>query len=187
MWSQDRYTAAASFAAAAHLGQTVPGGELPYLLHIALVAMEVAAALRAEPGHDEDLALCCALLHDTLEDTAVSYEQLAAAFGPAVADGVLALSKDERLPDDEQMPDSLRRIRAQPREVWLVKLADRIVNLQPPPKHWRPEKIAAYRDQARDILAALGEASPLLAARLAAKIEAYGSSPSSSSMPTAMR
>lgn len=174
MWSQDRYTAAASFAAEAHLGQTVPTGELPYLLHVTLVAMEVAAALRAEPGHAEDLAMCCALLHDTLEDTPVTHERLAAAFGRAVADGVLALSKDEGLPDDEQIPDSLRRIRQQPREVWLVKLADRIVNLQPPPKHWRPEKVAAYRAQSRDILAALGGASPLLAARLAEKIEAYG-------------
>lgn len=174
MWSQDRYTAAARFAAAAHQGQTVPGGELPYLLHVTLVAMEVAAALRAEGGHDEDLALQCALLHDTVEDTAVTYEQVAAAFGRAVADGVLALSKDERLPKGEQMPDSLRRIRAQPREVWLVKLADRIVNMQPPPKHWQGDKIAAYKDEARSILAALGAASPLLAARLEQKIEAYG-------------
>jgi (p)ppGpp synthase/HD superfamily hydrolase len=174
MWSQDQYTAAARFAAAAHLGQAVPGSELPYLLHVTLVAMEVAAALRAEPGHDEDLAILCALLHDTVEDTAVTYEQVAAAFGPAVADGVLALSKDEALPDDEQMPDSLRRIQAQPREVWLVKLADRIVNMQPPPKHWQAAKIAGYKKEARSILAALGAASPLLAARLAEKIEAYG-------------
>jgi GTP diphosphokinase / guanosine-3',5'-bis(diphosphate) 3'-diphosphatase len=85
------------------------------------------------------------------------------------------------------MADSLRRIKLQPREVWLVKLADRIVNLQPPPEHWQADKIAAYRAEARVILAALGEASPLLAARLAEKIEAYGSSPSSSSSPTAIR
>ncbi|NTU80585.1 MAG: bifunctional (p)ppGpp synthetase/guanosine-3',5'-bis(diphosphate) 3'-pyrophosphohydrolase, partial [Chloroflexales bacterium] len=91
-----------------------------------------------------------------------------------VADGVLALSKDEALPKDERMPDSLRRIQAQPHAVWLVKLADRIVNMQPPPKHWQGDKIAAYKDEAHAILAALGAASPLLAARLAAKIEAYG-------------
>lgn len=174
MWSQDRYTAAARFAAAAHQGQTVPGSELPYLLHVTLVAMEVTAAVRAEPGHDEDLAVQCALLHDTVEDTAVTYDQVAAAFGQAVADGVLALTKDENLPKDAQMPDSLRRIRAQPREVWLVKLADRIVNMQPPPKHWQADRITAYKEEARSILAALGAASPLLAARLAAKLEAYG-------------
>lgn len=174
MWSQDVYTAAAQFAAEAHLGQKVPGGELPYLLHVTLVAMEVGAALRAEPGYDEDLALQCALLHDTIEDTAVTYEQVAAAFGQAVADGVLALSKDPGLPKEQQMPDSLRRIAAQPREVWLVKLADRIVNLQRPPHYWESDKIAAYEHEARSILVALGEASPFLAARLEVKIGAYG-------------
>jgi (p)ppGpp synthase/HD superfamily hydrolase len=187
MWSQDVYMAAARFAAQAHLGQTVPGADEPYLLHVTLVAMEVSAALRAEPGFDEDLAMQCALLHDTIEDTDVSYEQVVAAFSQAVADGVLALSKDPALPKEQQMPDSLRRITAQPREVWLVKLADRIVNLQPPPKYWQPDKIAAYGQEARSILVALGEASPFLAARLEAKIAAYGSSPSSSSMPTAIR
>lgn len=174
MWSQDHYTAASRFAAQAHAGQTVPGSELPYLLHVTLVAMEVIAALRAEPGHDEELAVRCALLHDTIEDTAVTFDQIAGAFGGPVAEGVLALTKDEALPKEAQMPDSLRRIRERPRAVWLVKLADRIVNMQPPPKHWQPAKIAAYRDEARTILAALGEASPFLAARLAAKIAAYG-------------
>lgn len=174
MWSQDRYTAAARFAAVAHAGQTVPGTDLPYLLHVTLVAMEVGAALRAEPGHDEDLAIQCALLHDTIEDTAVTHAQLAAAFGQPVADGVLALSKDETLPKDQQMPDSLRRIQAQPHAVWLVKLADRIVNLQPPPKHWQAAKVAAYRSESHNIAAALGAASPLLTARLAIKIRTYG-------------
>lgn len=174
MWSQDLYTAAARFAAAAHAGQTVPGTDLPYLLHVTLVAMEVGAALRLESGHDEDLAIQCALLHDTVEDTSVTHEQIVAAFGHPVAGGVLALSKDPALPKNQQMADSLRRIQAQPRAVWLVKLADRIVNMQPPPKHWQGAKIAAYRSEARDILAALGAASPLLTARLAEKIGAYG-------------
>jgi len=118
--------------------------------------------------------MSCALLHDTIEDTQVRFEQLEAHFGRPIAEGVLALSKAEALPKAEQMPDSLRRIRAQLREVWLVKLADRIVNMQPPPKHWDGTKIAQYKAEARTILAALGEASPLLAARLAQKIEAYG-------------
>jgi (p)ppGpp synthase/HD superfamily hydrolase len=174
MWSQDRYTAASRFAAVAHAGQHMPGTELPYLLHVTLVAMEVSAALRAVPGHDEDLALQCALLHDTIEDSAVTFEQLEATFGRPVAAGVLALTKDEELPKAEQMPDSLRRIGEQPREIWLVKLADRVVNLQPPPKHWARDKIEAYKAESRTILAALGAASPLLASRLAEKIEAYG-------------
>lgn len=174
MWSQDRYVDASRFAAAAHQGQTLPKLELPYLLHVTQVAMEVIAALRAEPGHDEDLAVLCALLHDTVEDSDVTVEQLAAAYGQAVADGVQALTKNETLPKHEQIRDSLRRIRQQPRAVWLVKLADRITNMQPPPRHWEPARVASYKADAREILATLGEASPLLATRLAAKIEAYG-------------
>ncbi len=135
-WSPEIYDRAWRFAAAAHLGQKLPGTDLPYAVHVALVCMEVMAALRAEPGWDEDLAVQCALLHDVVEDTAVSGEEVRATFGASVAAGVLALSKDPALPRSEQMADSLRRIREQPREVWLVKLADRITNLAPPPSYW---------------------------------------------------
>lgn len=172
-WSPDLYLRAAKFAAGAHLGQKVPGGELPYLLHVCQVAAEVQAALAAEPQERPDLALACALLHDVVEDTAVTQEALAAEFGADVAAGVRALSKDPTLPKDQAMADSLRRIRDQPREVWMVKLADRCVNLEPPPHYWKPAKIAAYREEAGVILDALGEASPWLAARLRARIAGY--------------
>ena len=173
MWSQDRYLAAYHFAARAHQGQIYPGTELPYILHLAFVSMEVIAALRDEPDHDGDLAVQCALLHDVIEDTGVSYDELAMAFGTPVADGVLALSKDTDLAKDAQMADSLWRIRLQPPEIWMVKLADRICNLQPPPAYWTAEKVDRYRAEAEQIHAALAEASPSLAARLREKITGY--------------
>jgi len=185
-WSQDAYIAAWRFAAEAHWSdshrQCVPGTDLPYLLHVGMVAMEVIAALAREAGVDGDLAVQCALLHDTLEDTATEYDELVAAFGPAVADGVRALTKDPAIGADlpkpqrkaRQMADSLERIRQQPKAVWMVKLADRITNLQPPPAHWSPEKVDAYRAEARTIHTALSGASPLLEARLAEKIAGYG-------------
>jgi (p)ppGpp synthase/HD superfamily hydrolase len=71
------------------------------------------------------------------------------------------------------MADSLRRIRLQPKAVWMVKLADRITNLQPPPAYWTKEKAARYRDEAVQIHAALKDADEALAARLMARIEAY--------------
>lgn len=172
-WSQERYLRTIRFAAEAHNGQTITGTDLPYLLHLSLVAMEVIGALATEPGLDGDLAVQCALLHDIVEDTGVAEAQVAERFGAAVASGVLALTKDAGLPKPQQMPDSLARIRAQPREVWMVKLADRICNLQPPPDHWGVERVARYRDEASEILAALGEASPSLAARLREKIALY--------------
>lgn len=59
------------------------------------------------------------------------------------------------------------------REVWMVKLADRITNLEPPPPGWLAEKEAAYKLQAQAIHDALSEAHEGLATRMRAKIEAY--------------
>lgn len=173
MWSSDLYLDAFRFAAERHADQRVPGTQLPYIVHVASVAAEVMAALSREPFARADLAVACAVLHDTVEDTATTADELVARFGPDVAAGVGALSKDAALPKPERMPDSLTRIRAQPREVWLVKLADRIVNLAPPPTHWSTDKRRAYQAEARDILTALADASPYLAARLDARITAY--------------
>jgi (p)ppGpp synthase/HD superfamily hydrolase len=172
-WSQDRYNAALRFAAEVHRGQTVPGTELPYLMHLASVAMETIAGCAAEPALDADLAVQCALLHDSIEDAGVAEATLAARFGPGVAAGVAALSKRPDLAKAEAMRDSLERIRRQPHAVWAVKLADRIINLQPPPAHWTAAKIGGYRDEARVILDALAPASAYLSHRLAAKIETY--------------
>lgn len=171
MWSPDRYVAALRFAAERHAGQRVPGSELPYVVHVVSVAAEVIAAIA--DADDPELAVVCALLHDTLEDTPTSHAELAAAFGAAVADGVRALSKDPAVAAGVRMADSLRRIRAQPRSVWMVKLADRITNLAPPPAHWTADKCRAYRAEAVEIVEALGAASPRLEARLRARIAAY--------------
>lgn len=173
-WTQDEYLAALWFAAEAHQGQLVPGTKHSYLMHVTLVAMEVIAALRAEPEHDQPLAVTCALLHDVVEDTRVTLDEVRTVFGEAVADGVAALSKNPRLPKDAQLADSLERIRRQPHEVWMVKLADRITNLQTPPPHWTTEKIARYREEAIAIRETLGGASPFLAERITGKIDAYG-------------
>lgn len=171
---QDAYIRAYRFAALAHIGQKVPGTDIPYLMHLSLVSMEVIASFTVEPGRDTALAVQCALLHDVIEDTATSYEQVLEAFGPSVANGVLALTKVTALPTkQEQMADSLCRIKEQPHEIWLVKLADRITNLQPPPSYWTVEKRKKYQAEAGMILDALGGASQYLAERLRGKILAY--------------
>ena len=171
MWSSNSIQSALRLAAEAHQVQLVPGTELPYLLHVTQVAAEVMAV--AGGTEDNTLAVLCALLHDTLEDTALAPDVLESVFGPAVLAGVQALTKNDGLPKDQRMADSLRRILAQPPLVAWVKLADRITNLQTPPAHWDTEKIAAYRAEAQQIHTALGEANVALAARLAEKIAAY--------------
>lgn len=177
-WSQDIYVNAWDFATRAHAGQTYGGprdGErLPYINHIGAVAMEVAWAVAVSSGHDSNLAVQCALLHDTIEDTDCTYQDISAEFGTRVADGVLALSKDPALATKaEQMHDSLDRIRQQPAEIWMVKMADRITNLSEPPHYWTDGKKRAYQAEATLIHDALRSAHQGLADRLAQKISDY--------------
>jgi (p)ppGpp synthase/HD superfamily hydrolase len=172
-WSQESYIKAYRFAAQAHQGQKFPGTEISYIMHLSFVSMEIIAALNVEQERDGNLAIQCAILHDTIEDTNTTYEQIQTEFGEAVAHGVLALTKDSSLDKYEQMTDSLQRVKEQPQEIWMVKLADRITNLQPPPHYWKQDKITRYREEAIQIYEALKDASPFLASRLANKIENY--------------
>jgi len=176
MWDQDIYLKAWNFASSIHLGQTLPGSGISYINHLGLVAMEAAAAIANNQNiQNPNLLIQCALLHDAIEDTPTTYEEIEKEFGDEVAAGVLSLSKNDKLPTKmEQMLDSLLRIKQQPKAVWMVKLCDRITNLQPPPNHWNHEKILKYRDEACAILEHLGEANQFLADRLKAKIENYG-------------
>jgi len=137
--------------------------------------LDTSSAPQTAPEFDGDLILQCALLHDVIEDTTFSYQDIADKFGERVAQGVLALSKDKKLPNEQQMADSLKRIRQQPKEIWMVKLADRIINLSPPPGYWSIEKRQQYREDAILIHEALHQASAALGKRLLEKIEHYKS------------
>ena len=180
------YKRAIDLAGRVHRKQTVPGGKIPYVVHVAKVAMEVIAASEGVPGMDRDLAVACAVLHDTVEDSEPTERpnviaDIHAGFGSDVARGVLALTKademkgvkDKAKDKAARMADSLRRIHEQPREVWLVKLADRITNLEPPPAHWSLDKRQRYLAEARTILDALGDASPSLKTRFEQKLAEY--------------
>lgn len=166
----DLYVKALSFAARAHGDQKTPTG-LPYVVHVTSVCMELIRALNTEAGRDGDLAVACALLHDVLEDTDTPRAEVEAAFGAKVAAGVEALSKRKDAADP--MGDALQRILAQPREIAMVKLADRITNLATPPAHWKPEKVTKYRAEGERILRELGAASAFLSKRFEARLAVY--------------
>ncbi|MES2888498.1 MAG: HD domain-containing protein [Pseudomonadota bacterium] len=181
-WDMALYARAWAFAAEWHADQTSasadPQRPLSYLHHLASVAAEVTWGLASTPGADGNLAVQCALLHDTLEDTPVSVELLTRHFGSGVASGVQALSKNPSLPSRAaQMADSLRRILQQPVEIAMVKLGDRIANLYQVPHDWDAAQAQAYAVEAQGILQALGHANPALAARLAQHIAAFGRRP----------
>ncbi|WP_225037215.1 HD domain-containing protein [Winogradskyella sp. SM1960] len=171
---QEHYQKAIKFAGEKHSKQNVPGSEANYLLHLSNVAMEVLVAYQNKPNFDLVFAIQLALLHDTLEDTDTTFEVLTNEFGLAIAKGVQALTKDETLATKrERMQDSLRRINTLEKEVGLVKLADRITNLQQPPSTWKPDKIKAYAEETVLIAETLRGKNEYLHNRLLKKIETY--------------
>jgi len=120
-----------------------------------------------------DFAVQVALLHDLLEDTSATYQEIKEKFGEDIAVAVLALSKNDKLPAEQQTIDSLTRIRQLSNEVWAVKLADRITNLQTPPGNWSKKKISGYREESGLILHALKKGNRYLAERLKEEIRSY--------------
>ena len=175
MFSQENYIEVLNFAALAHGEQKTPKG-LPYIAHITCVAMEVINACEKSQleQNKTDLAISCALLHDVIEDTNITYDEIYVKFGDKIANGVEALTKDKtKSTKQEQMKDSLERLLAQPYEIQMVKLADRITNLGIPPKHWDSEKMKKYQEEAALILSCLKNSNIYLAKRLEEKIEEY--------------
>src|SRR5574343_437981 len=102
--------------------------------------MEIFIAASNSDNFNLDFAIQVALLHDTIEDTSTDICELENIFGVEIANGVSALTKNSSLPKEQQMQDSLSRIKKLQSEVSAVKLADRITNLQPPPTHWDKQK-----------------------------------------------
>jgi GTP diphosphokinase / guanosine-3',5'-bis(diphosphate) 3'-diphosphatase len=117
------------FSAKAHQGQTRRSGE-PYLTH----PMEVAGVL-ARMKLDVP-AIATALLHDTVEDTVATLEELESLFGTEIrdlVDGVTKLSKIQFTTSQERQAENFRKMimaMAKDIRVILVKLADRVHNMR---------------------------------------------------------
>lgn len=179
-WSIDELQDIWQLASNLHDGQKYGGQEpdkkVEYINHIGSVTFEMLKAVEIDESLDADLSIKCAVLHDTIEDTELSIEEVEKRFGISVAKGVLALTKQEQ--DDsiaDKMQDSLMRIKQQPKEVWAVKMADRICNLYAPPFYWSDDKKRGYQAEAIIIHSELKEGSAYLANRLWEKIEKYNS------------
>ena len=125
-----RVRAAYECAERAHSGQKRKDGS-PYVSH-ALAAATIAAG---EMHLDED-SIVAALLHDCIEDTALTHEDLVKQFGTSVADIVEGVSKLTRVQytskEDEQMENMRKMLMAMSKDirVILIKIADRLHNMR---------------------------------------------------------
>ena len=124
-----RVRAAFELADRAHSGQKRKAGT-PYVTHCV-----AAAQICAEMGLDED-SIVAALLHDCIEDTAITHEDIARQFGAEVADIVEGVTKLTRVQftsrEDEQMENLRKMLMAMAKDirVILIKIADRLHNMR---------------------------------------------------------
>lgn len=123
------------FAAKAHANQFRSSGE-PYITHPLAVSF-----ILLELGMDTD-TICAAMLHDVVEDTDVTLEEIKKLFGQDVAmlvDGVTKLGKIPLFTKEEQQAENVRKIllaMSQDIRVIIIKLCDRLHNMRT--LHYRP-------------------------------------------------
>ena len=124
-----RIRAAYDMARLAHSGQLRKDGS-PYVTHCV-----AAADITVDMGLDED-SIVSALLHDVIEDTNLTHEDIARQFGDAVADIVEGVTKLTRVQytskEDEQMENLRKMLMAMAKDirVILIKIADRLHNMR---------------------------------------------------------
>ena len=144
---------AAAFAARKHRDQRrKDAAASPYINH----PLALADVLANEGGVEDVNVLCAALLHDTIEDTETTAEELQREFGSKITSIVLKVTDDKSLPKTERKQLQIEHAGHASLEARLVKLADKICNLRDilasPPVDWPTERKRQYFDWARQVV-----------------------------------
>ena len=134
----------------------------PYINH----PIALANVLWHEGGVRQAEVISAALLHDTVEDTQTTAEELQKVFGRRIARIVLEVTDDKLLPKAERKRRQVEHAPHLSRAAKLVKLADKICNLRDiadsPPPTWSLRRRRAYFDWARKVVDGLRGVSPRL-------------------------
>lgn len=144
---------AASFAAVKHRNQRRKDADAsPYINH----PIELARVLAEDGGVTDAATLCAALLHDTVEDTETTPDELGREFGPVVRAIVEEVTDDKSLPKAERKRLQIEHAAHISEKAKLVKLADKICNLRDisssPPAGWPIERKQNYFDWAKSVV-----------------------------------
>jgi len=166
---------ALAFAAHKHRAQRRKDVEAsPYINH----PIALARTLAVEGGIKDTKTLIAAVLHDTVEDTDTSFEEIRALFGAKVADVVREVTDDKTLEKADRKRLQIEHAPHMSKRAALVKLADKTSNLRDvatsPPRGWSQERKRAYFDWAKAVVDQL----PPVSKRLRAAFdEAYSKRP----------
>ena len=132
----------------------------PYINH----PIALANVLANEGGVDDATVLCAAVLHDTIEDTETTADEIRALFGPQVAAVVLEVTDDKSLGKQVRKQRQVEHAPHISTEAKLVKLADKISNLRDilasPPADWSAERKQTYFEWAARVVAGLRGVHP---------------------------
>ena len=144
---------AAHFSAQKHSTQRRKDeDESPYINH----PISVALAIAQIGGVDDPEILAAALLHDTLEDTETTPEELEAEFGKKVCDYVLDVTDDKTLPKHERKRRQIEHAKKISKGAALIKLGDKISNVTDvtnnPPADWDINRRKQYLDWAEKVI-----------------------------------
>ena len=156
---------ALDFAARRHASQRRKGlSAEPYVNHLTEVALLLA---EASGGTDPELVMA-GLLHDTIEDTETTREELVEVFGEDVAGLVAEVTDDTTLPREERKRIQVRTAPSKSARARMIKIADKIANLHSiaisPPVGWSVRRKREYVAWAREVVTACGPTSPMLEA-----------------------
>jgi len=136
----------------------------PYINH----PIALANALVNEGGVRDPEIICAALLHDTVEDTETTSQELAREFGREIRDIVLEVTDDTNLPKAERKRLQIEHAAHASYKAKLVKLADKICNLRDisasPPEAWSRERQQEYFDWAKQVIDQVRGTDPRLEA-----------------------
>lgn len=151
------------FAAHAHRDQRRKGADAqPYITH----PIALARILSVEGGIADPVVISGALLHDTIEDCDVTYQQLADRFGKAVADVVAEVTDDKSMPKARRRELQVEHAAHISPEAKLVKLADKIANVRDmasnPPHGWPDQRRHEYANWAKQVVDQLRGINPVL-------------------------
>jgi len=157
--------AASAFAAHKHRDQRRKGADAsPYINH----PIAVANVLANEAQITDPAALAAALLHDTIEDTDTTLDELRGEFGDEIAAIVMEVTDDKSLPKQERKRLQIEHAATLSEKAKWVKLADKICNVrdmsQSPPVNWSPQRRAEYFAWAKQVVDPMRGVSPKLEA-----------------------